>query len=171
MDRISGLAGNSLNRRRKVNTVKTETLPTSRLAELIDQKYEVLAQLCDLARRQLDLITNGEIAPLLNLLSAKQNLLVLIQQIERELNPFRSQDPDARIWSAHKDRQRTSHVAGRCEALFSELLLLEKQSETDLAARRDETAKRLQSAADAGKARQAYLPTSSAGRSQLDVSQ
>ena len=69
---------------------------TERLAALISQRRERLTQLRDVGRRQSELIAAGEISALLRLLSAKQQLIVALQEMERQLEPFHQQDPDCR---------------------------------------------------------------------------
>ena len=132
-------------------------LDTHRLAELIRQKHGVLVQLRDLAGRQLTLIDEGDMTALLGLLATKQKLLAGIQQLERQLDPFRDQDPDSRIWRNPADREQASQMAAQCASMLEETMKLETQGETALSSRRDEAATRLQAASGASHARQAYL--------------
>ena len=73
-------------------------METDVLAELIGKKLAVLEQLRGLSRRQSDLIADGDIQRLLAVLSAKQTLLAELQKLQQRLEPFRKQDPDARVW-------------------------------------------------------------------------
>lgn len=144
-------------------------MDTDLLAELMNRKQDVLEQLRHLSRRQMEFVGDGDISRLLNLLAAKQTLLERLQSLERELDPFRKQEPQARRWRSPQDRLRCQQVSQRCEALLSEIMLIEKQSESDLQARRDEAAARLQGAHSASQAAHAYTraPTPNAG--QLDL--
>ena len=81
-------------------------METDLLANLIDQKHSVLLQLHELSRRQLRLIDENNISDLLCLLSAKHSLLMQLQRVEDQLNPFRHQDPELRSWRDPADRQR-----------------------------------------------------------------
>ena len=69
-----------------------------------------------------------------------------------------------------ESRRRCQAVAERCEALLAELMLIEKQSESNLRQRRDETAARLKGAESAGEARRAYAAAPAPARSQFDIS-
>ncbi|MHB1035604.1 MAG: hypothetical protein ACYC35_03030 [Pirellulales bacterium] len=142
---------------------------TDTLLALVHEKHECLIQLGDLGRRQLDLIDGGDMAQLLRLLSVKQQLLTTLQRIERALDPFRGQAPHERRWRAEADRGRCAGLLARCEALLSEIVAQEKESETRLRLRRDEAAQRLQGAHTAGQARGAYTLEAESSSRQIDL--
>jgi len=131
-------------------------LPTDLLSDLIRRKHNCLLHLHDLGQRQLGLVRRGSMDELLDVLAAKQHLLVELQRIERGLDPFRHQDPDQRIWHSAEDRQRCAQQLARCDALLAEIMAQEKQSEQELIRRRDEAARQLQGAHTAALARRAY---------------
>lgn len=131
-------------------------LPTDLLSDLIRRKHNCLLHLRDLGQRQLDLVRQGSMDELLDLLAAKQHLLAELQRIERGLDPFRDEDPDQRAWHAPEDRQRCAQELARCDALLAEIMAQEKQSEQELIRRRDEAARRLQGVHTAAQARRAY---------------
>lgn len=146
-------------------------LETQRLAELIGRKHDCLMQLRDLGREQDGLIDDGEMTGLLQLLAVKQRLLESLQQVERQLDPYRDQDPEARQWTSQAERDRCAHMLVRCEALLKEIVNQEKQSEAQLRVRRDETAARLQNISLAHEARGAYINAlGDPGPGQLDLS-
>jgi hypothetical protein len=147
-----------------------DILPTDRLADLINAKRDLLEQLRQLARQQNEHIAAGEMSTLINVLAAKEMLLRNLFAVERQIDPFRQEDPEQRIWRNPEARRRCQVVAERCESLLAELMLLEKQSETDLQRRRDETAKRLDLAHSALEARRAYAPHTRPASAQLDLS-
>lgn len=140
-------------------------LSTDLLGDLIRRKHNCLLHLRDLGQRQLGLVRQGSMDELLDVLAAKQHLLVELQRIERGLDPFRKQDPEARSWRSPEDRQRCAEELARCDALLAEIMTQEKQSEQELIRRRDEAARRLQGAHTAAQARQAYAgdPPATAG--------
>jgi hypothetical protein len=145
-------------------------METQRLHELINQKKAVLAQLRKLAERQVEFIQNGDMGHLLGLLAAKQRLLQQLQHVERELDPFREQDPDQRQWRSPVERQQARQAAQDCETLLAEIMEVEKRCESDLIHRRDAAGRRLQGVHSAAQATQAYASTSSPCRGQLDLS-
>src|SRR5688500_5980460 len=105
---------------------------TERLIELIAAKQQVVELLFGLARRQIELAEQAEMAPLLKLLAAKQTVLDQLQRLERQLDPYRGQDPDQRVWRNPSDRQRCQSQADRSSQLLGEVMVLEKQGEAAL---------------------------------------
>ncbi len=142
---------------------------TERLAKLIQLKHDVLSQLWELARRQVEVIAADEVDRLMSLLAQKQTLLNQLQRVEVVLDPFRADDPDARLWKSPEDRRRCQMVAERANALLQQLVTLEKQAEGQLVQSRDNTARELAAASSAFAARQAYVPAPSGARQGLDL--
>ena len=66
----------------------TTLLTTDELSRCIQQKHDVLAQLHELARRQLAVIASEDTDRLLSLLAVKQPLLNELQRLERALRSF-----------------------------------------------------------------------------------
>ena len=83
-------------------------------------------------------------ALLLDVLAVKQRLLGDLEQIERALDPFRNQQPSERPWPTPDDRRRCAAELDECERLLKEIVVQERQSESELSRRRDRTAERLQ---------------------------
>ena len=131
-------------------------LSTKLLAELIRRKHEVLVQLCDVGRRQREIVDRGETAALLELLATKQNRITVLQQVEREMGPFHAEDPDARVWPSADDRARCARQAAECNRLLQEIVALEKHSADRMTERRNEVAAQLRQVHVAGQARDAY---------------
>jgi len=145
------------------------TLETDTLAELVRTKHRCLLQLRDLGRRQSELIETGDMTALLDLLAVKQRLLLRLQQIERELEPFRGQDADGRHWRSLQDRQACVERLRQCEGLLAEIVAREKSSESTLKGRRDEAAAKLHGVHDAETARGAYGSLAPGKTNQLDL--
>ena len=146
-----------------------EPFSTDLLADLVRARRACLAQLRELGRRQLELIGAEEMSALLELLTTKQRTIRQLQRIEAALDPFRSQDPEKRSWRTPADRERCAAEMAAGDALLSEIVKQEKQSEQALVLRRDETAQRLQGAHLAAQARAAYGAQPAATIGQLDI--
>jgi hypothetical protein len=144
-------------------------LETDVLAELIGVKRACLLRLREMGRRQLELIDSGDMISLLDFLSVKQQTLLQLQRIERTLDPFRGQDPEARRWQSPQHRQACAEQVQQCETLLAEIISQEKRGEIALVRRRDEVALRLQGAHLAGQARGAYTAQPQHGIGQLDL--
>ena len=145
-------------------------METDQLAKLIDQKREVLRQVHDLSLRQAELGQQGDMTRLLNLLSAKQSFLDILQVVEQQLDPFRSQDPDTREWRSQDLRQRVRQAAEESDRLLKEIMRMEVDSESHLGLRRDDAAERLQGVHDSSQARNAYLQEIAPRQRSLDLS-
>jgi flagellar biosynthesis/type III secretory pathway chaperone len=145
-------------------------MDTDFLAQLIDRKHEVLEQLHQLAQRQLAVAgEGGQTSELLGVLAAKQGLLDQLQSLQRQLDPYRHQDPDSRRWRSPRDRQRCAQVSGRCQSLLGEVIELERRSEVQLKVQRDKTAAQLRAVSTAAEARAAYTSGPSVAHPRLDV--
>ena len=131
-------------------------METMRLAQLVDCKLQILELLARLARQQLEIIDTGNMTSLLKLLSAKQSVIDQLQKVERQLDPFREQDPDSRDWNSAADRERCQQNAQRCNALVAEMMQLQRQAEAEMTRRRDDTAAQLAGVHSASEARLAY---------------
>jgi len=145
-------------------------LSTDLLMQLVQARYTCLRQLRDLGRRQLDLIDEGKITALLDLLSVKQKPLCDIQRIEKALDPFRGQDPEQRSWRSVHDRAECARLVEQCETLLKEIVAQEKQCETIMIQKRDAAAIQLQQLRSAGRAQGAYTASSGTDIRQIDMS-
>lgn len=143
---------------------------TELLTDLVARKVGCLTELRDMGAKQLALVRGGGMTELLDLLAAKQRVLGELQRVERGLDPFRAQDPDARPWPSPQARRRCHELVERSESLLREIVDRERRSETELVRRRDETAAQLQAAHLAGQARGAYTAQPHAAGGQIDLS-
>jgi len=132
------------------------TLPTNLLVDLIQRKHSVLVQLRDVGLRQQDYVDRGETAALLELLAAKQTMISVLQQVERDLAAFHAEDPDARFWPTIDVRARCAAQADECNHLLEEIVELERNSAQRMTIRRNEVAAQLRQVYSAGQARSAY---------------
>lgn len=142
---------------------------TDLLAELLVKKQEVLVHLCELSRRQKEVIDRDDMTLMFRIFSAKQTLLEKMQNIERELEPFRSQDPESRRWRSAGDRRRAAEIAQRCETLLVEIKEIDSRDVGDLVQRQTETAQRLDGAHRAAKASIAYTGSADASNGKIDL--
>jgi flagellar biosynthesis/type III secretory pathway chaperone len=137
-------------------TTAALTTDTTRLAALISAKLQVLEILVRLSRRQLELIAAGDTPVLLKLLTAKETVLAQLQTVERQLDPFRNEDPEQRAWKSPVERAACQRDADRANALLAEAMQLERQAEAAMITRRDAAAAALSAAHIAADARTAY---------------
>ena len=144
---------------------------TANLTERMEQKLALLGQLRELGVHQAALIGTGDMTQLLKLLAAKQRLLAVLQSLERELDRFRGDDPERRVWASPDHRQHCADTAAKCEALLRTIVEQERQSETQMRLRREEAAIQLQGIRSAAEVHHAYLAAPVFVSSQLDLTQ
>ena len=136
--------------------MSSSTIHTEKLAALITTKQQVLEILVQLSRRQLALIDAGEMTTLIKLLAGKQTVMNQLQTLERELSPFRDQDPEQRLWASPAERTACQVRAEQCNALLMEAMDLEKRAEAAMVERRQATARSLAAVQAGADARAAY---------------
>jgi hypothetical protein len=122
----------------------------------MSQRRRCLEQLLTLGQRQADLIAVGNMADLMRLLSGKQQLIIALQSLERELGPYHEEEPESRRWSSTEQRTRCAADADHCRRLIVEVMALEQAGERQLTVRRDETAVQLRNVNAVGRVREAY---------------
>ncbi|MEX2308494.1 MAG: hypothetical protein WD738_12915 [Pirellulales bacterium] len=129
---------------------------TEKLVELVRQKHQVLLQLREVGGRQTDLVTAGDVASLLKLLAAKQELIAALQNLERDLTPYYAEDPERRVWKSPQHRVDCAKRVTECNALLEEIVRLEKIGAEKMTARRNEVADQLHQVHSAAQIRSAY---------------
>ena len=94
---------------------------------------------------------------LLALLATKQRLLVGLQSLERQLDPFRRQNPEEREWSNGEAREQCARkLAAESETAAGAIVRQEIESEQEMHKHHDASAERLQAAHAAAMAAGAY---------------
>jgi hypothetical protein len=149
--------------------MSSPTSHTERLAALITSKQQVLEILVQLSRQQVALIAAGDMTTLLKLLAGKQTVMNHLQIIERELAPFRDDDPDQRIWESPSHRAACQTRADQCNGLLAQAMDLERQAESTMHERRNSTAAALSALQAGANAKAAYDSFPPAGLASLHV--
>jgi hypothetical protein len=137
-------------------TTAMSHLSTTVLAGLMSKRRKCLEQLRDLGRRQAAFIAGGEMTELLRLVAAKEQLIVAMQAIERQLAPFQAEAPETRAWESAAARAQCAADAEACRALIQEVMAAEQTGEQQMTERRDAVSQQLRSAAQGGRVREAY---------------
>jgi hypothetical protein len=141
------------------------TIPsTDRLAALVAAKLQLVEMLLRLAERQLALVSENQTGGLLKVLAAKQGVLDQLQRLERELDPFRGENPEARHWRHSSQRAECQQQVELTSQLLAQVMNLEKQGEAAMLRRRETIEAELASVQSAADARHAYA----GGRPQAD---
>lgn len=144
-------------------------MDTQHLAALIDNKHAVLRRLREVAQRQLALAVGGDPRPLVSLLAVKQKLLDELTSTERDLNPYREQDPQQRQWPSPQSRERCAAVSQACRDLLAEVMDLDRRATEQLRQRQQQTKVQIDAAEQAAQARSAYFASAAPAPQQFDV--
>jgi hypothetical protein len=131
---------------------------TEQLARLVSAKRQVLKIVVQLSERQVEMIECGQMEDLMKLLAAKQTVLAQLQSLERELAPYRDDDPETRAWASPAARAACQAQATEANALIGRSLELERTAEAAMVARRDAAEQSLAAFQAAADARTAYGP-------------
>ena len=143
---------------------------TDQLSQLVNEKHAALQQLRELAVRQLALAEQPDPKGLISLLAVKQRLLDQLTKIESDLNPFRAEDPEERVWRSPQQRADCAEVSQACQALLREVMELDRQAAENLNARKQQNKVQIDAAHQAASARTAYAASEVAPRQRIDLS-
>lgn len=145
-------------------------MTTDVLLTLVAKRKQLLEQLRGQAGEQLALIGSGDLPKLLALLAAKQSLIVELQSVQAALKPFRDERPESRVWSSAAERERCLAMWEECEIILGQIMIAEREGETQLVRRRDHVEHQLRGMHSAQQARQAYQPAAAATASSIQFS-
>lgn len=130
-------------------------LSTRRLAQLVHQKSSLVIELHKVLSKQRSMIDDGDI-DLMALLAIKQKLLEALKIVDRQMDPFRQQEPDDRIWAHPAERQECREESEACEALFVQVKQMEAYCIQKMQQLQAATQDQLQSTSSARMAANAY---------------
>ena len=113
------------------------------LCKLMTQRRNVLAELLELGRHQIDVIAAGRMSELMALLAQKQRPLQQLAEICHVLREAAQEDPQQRRWDSETQRQQCREDQEQCEQMHVELLAIEAQCETALQESRETLQQRI----------------------------
>lgn len=142
---------------------------TQQLSDLIERQLSILSALRLLAVQQADCLGADDGELLLSMIARKQPLIEELLQIQIELQPYRNEDPDQRVWSDSAARERCKAMVASCDQLHQEIVRLESQSLDELENNRNAVAAQLQDCRDASLATSAYTADTVLSQSSLDL--
>ncbi len=143
---------------------------TDLLVTRLLEKRNVLTHLRQLAADQSQGCGDGEINQLLRLLAKKQKLAAILQTVDAQLDPFREEDPETRIWRTPADRQAAQDIARDCDRLLDEVKRMEQESVGIPVVRQHVASRAAQYIDGPSRARVAYLDSAACQAGKLDLS-
>jgi len=145
------------------------TTDTQQLSALIERQWNILSALRVLALQQVDCLGAEEGEMLLSMIARKQPLIEELLLIQRQLGPYRGQDPEQRTWQDESARACCQAMQASCENLHQEIVRLESMALGELEMNRNAVAAQLQDCRDATLATSAYTADTVLSESSLDL--
>ena len=131
-------------------------LSTERLYQFIETKLHLLTEMRDMAIAQSDFVAQHDMTGLMTLLSRKQMLMESLQQVQTQLQPFQSQDPEARVWADALKRKRCQVMIAQCDTIVQNLIVMENHSLDNMTVQKELVVAQLQQNIDASTLQHAY---------------
>lgn len=125
------------------------------IVDLVDQRWELLQELSQLADRQAVAIEQGRMSELLSILRQKQPPLETLDRLSLELRQ-RCAPPQAVRWSSAAERDACRAKNEACQRLHETLLLREAECEAKLQASRQRVEEQLTRSEGAKRAAGSY---------------
>ncbi len=131
-------------------------MDTNLLSRLITAKHSVIVELQAIVHQQVAAGNDPSMAHLNAAMHRKDALVDELLSLESQLDAFRTQDPEARVWESPEARQQCRQTEAECRRMLDEILAHERQAEATLIQRRNDTSHQLQQSSAARQARNAY---------------
>ena len=92
------------------------------LFQLVGQKLERLEQLHAWSGNQMQYVETEDMGAILEILAARQRLLIEIEGIDRQIAGYHVDDPEERVWPTRKMREQCRERISQCDRLVRETL-------------------------------------------------
>ena len=143
------------------------------LFQLMGQKLERLEQLHICSGNQMQYIDAEDMGAILEILAAKQRLLIEIEGIDRQIAQYHVDDPEDRVWPSPEMREQCRERISRCDRLVRETLEHDKLAEQCLTEKMNTAKQQLQQYTDTAHVQGAYRQQKSRptphGSTRLDI--
>ncbi|MCL2118401.1 MAG: hypothetical protein FWH27_08255 [Planctomycetaceae bacterium] len=143
------------------------------LFQLVGQKLERLEQLHTCSGNQMQYVIADEMGAILEILAAKQRLLLEIEGIDRQIAQYHVDDPEDRVWPSREMREQCRERISRCDLLVRETLEFDRLVEQCLTEKKDAAKQQLQHFTDTAHVQGAYrrhkTRPSTSGSMRLDL--
>ncbi|MDR1385157.1 MAG: hypothetical protein LBJ67_15105 [Planctomycetaceae bacterium] len=129
---------------------------TKRFFQLVRKKHEWLIRIRECSRRQLQYVGEENLGALLELLAAKQKLLLEIEGVDKELAIYRVDDPEERVWSSPEIRRQCRETVTQCDTLIREILDTDGLAEQQLTEKKEAAGRQLKQLDNSARVQKAY---------------
>ena len=140
---------------------------------LVGQKLERLEQLHDCSGNQMRYVDADNMGAILEILAAKQRLLIEVEGIDQQIAQYHVDDPEDRVWPSQEMREQCRERISRCDLLVRETLEFDRFAEQRLSEKRDTAKQQLQQFTDSAHVQGAYRQhkshTATPGSTRIDL--
>ena len=126
------------------------------LFQLIGQKLERLEQLHACSGNQAQYVEAEDMGAILEILAAKQRLLIEIEGIDRRIAEYHVDDPEERVWPTQEMRVQCRGKIARCDRLVRETLEYDRIAAERLTEKTSAAKRQLQQFVDTAHVQGAY---------------
>ena len=148
------------------DTIMTET---EHLFQLVGQKLERLEQLYAWSGNQMQYIELEDMGAILEILAAKQRLLIEIEGIDRRIAEYRVDDPEDRVWPTQEMRAQCREKISQCDRLVHETLEHDRIATERLTGIKNNAKLQLQQFVDTAHVQGAYQQQKKTVRPRVDL--
>jgi hypothetical protein len=126
------------------------------LFQLVGQKLERLEQLLVYSSNQMPYIETEDMGAILEILAAKQRLLMEIEGIDRQIAGYHVDNPEDRVWLIPEMREQCREKISQCDRLVRETLEYDRIAAERLTEKKCTAKQQLQQFVDTAHVQGAY---------------
>jgi len=126
------------------------------LYQLIEQKLKLLEQLKACSGNQMQYVDAENLEALLEILAAKQRMLLEIEGIDQQITGYHVDNPDDRVWPSQEMRSRCREMVSQCDWLVREALANDQLAEQQLMYKKNAVKQQLLQVSDKIRVQGAY---------------
>jgi len=134
----------------------SESSGTKKLQELGNLKLHLLRSARELSIQQIEVMQSDDVATLLTVLSRKSEILDTLKTLQKELDPYRNQEPEDRIWDSAEEQASCRKIFEEIDRLLEELSQMDNQALDQMTHQRDAMASQIAQFATAEAVQNAY---------------
>ena len=126
------------------------------LYQLVQQKKGYLEQLHNCSKNQIPYVETDNMEAILEILAAKQRLLLEIESLDRQIAQYHVDDPEDRVWPSLEMREQCRVMISHSDHLVRETLELDRFAEQCLLDKKNTAQQQLQQFVDQSQVQNAY---------------
>jgi len=134
----------------------SESFGTKKLQELGSLKLHLLRSARELSIQQFEVMQSDDVATLLTVLSRKSEILDTLRTLQKDLDPYRNEQPEDRQWDSAEERLSCRKTFEEIDRLLEELTQMDNLALEQMTQQRDAMACQIAQFATAEAVQNAY---------------